>query len=72
MDSLNLNVWQHRRFRGQLKSTHDARTYRRTLGVADWRGGGDLVSARESLHMANLHQICRFCEAPSVLKQSLC
>ena len=57
---------------GQLKSPHGARTYRRTLGVVDWRGGGDLASASESLLVAKPHQICRFCEALSVLKQPIC
>jgi hypothetical protein len=33
MDTLTLTYWQRRRLEQQLKSTHDARAYRRTLAV---------------------------------------
>lgn len=35
MDSLNLNAWQRRRLRRQLRATHDARLYRRTLAILE-------------------------------------
>src|SRR5262245_31791906 len=35
MDSLRLNAWQRRRLRRQLRVTHDARLYRRTLAILE-------------------------------------
>jgi transposase len=35
MDRLKLNGWQRRRLRRQLRATHDARLYRRTLAILE-------------------------------------
>ena len=35
MDSFTMNAWQRRRLRRQLRATHDARLYRRTLAILE-------------------------------------
>jgi transposase len=44
MGSLTLTTWQRRRLEQQLRSTHDARVYRRTLAVLE-AARGEPVSA---------------------------
>jgi transposase len=44
MVSLTLTTWQRRRLEQQLRSTHDARVYRRTLAILD-AARGESVSA---------------------------
>ena len=39
MDTLTLTYWQRRRLEQQLRSTHDARVYRRTLAVLEVASG---------------------------------
>jgi transposase len=39
MDTLTLTYWQRRRLEQQLRATHDARVYRRTLAVLDVAAG---------------------------------
>src|SRR4051794_11805928 len=48
MDTLTLTYWQWRRLERQLRSTHDARVYRRTLAVLEVASGqpAGLVASR--------------------------
>src|SRR3954453_11341060 len=57
MSRLKLTHWQRRRLRQQLKSTSDARTYRRTLAVLELdrgRSAADIAAmlgvTRQSVH----------------------
>jgi len=43
MDTLALTAWQRRRLQQQLRATHDARVYRRTLAVLEVARGELLV-----------------------------
>jgi len=40
MGTLTLTTWQRRRLERQLRDTHDARVYRRTLAVLEVARGG--------------------------------
>jgi transposase len=49
MDHLNLNAWQRRRLRRQLRATRDARTYRRTLAILEVDRGRSVRDVATSL-----------------------
>src|SRR3954454_1727874 len=51
MDTLTLTFWQRRRLEGQLRSTHDARVYRRTLALLEVASGQPVASVAERLRV---------------------
>jgi transposase len=51
MDTLTLTHWQRRRLEQQLRSTHDARVYRRTLAVLDVADGEAVSSVARRLRV---------------------
>ncbi len=44
MTTLTLTTWQRRRLEQQLRDTHDARVYRRTLAVLEVAQGQSVAS----------------------------
>src|SRR5215218_6179494 len=51
MDTLTLTYWQRRRLEQQLRSTHDARVYRRTLAVLEVASGEPVPSVARRLRV---------------------
>src|SRR5258707_3451069 len=51
MDNLTLTYWQRRRLEQQLRSTHDARVYRRTLAVLEVASGQSVGSVASRLRV---------------------
>lgn len=51
MDALTLTYWQRRHLERQLRSTRDARVYRRTLAVLDVARGEPVASAARRLRV---------------------
>jgi transposase len=51
MDTLTLTYWQRRRLEQQLRSTHDARVYRRTLAVLEVASGQPVGSVAGRLRV---------------------
>ena len=51
MDTLTLTYWQRRRLEQQLRSTHDARVYRRTLAVLEVAPGEPVASVARRLRV---------------------
>src|SRR5262249_44495298 len=51
MDSLTLSTWQRRRLEHQLKATHDARLYRRTLAVLEVGCGRPIAEVARTLRV---------------------
>lgn len=51
MESLTLTTWQRQRLEHQLRSTHDARVYRRTLAILEIAGGEAVTSVARRLRV---------------------
>jgi transposase len=51
MDTLTLTFWQQRRLGQQLRNTHDARVYRRTLAILEVASGEPVVSVARRLRV---------------------
>jgi transposase len=51
MDILTLTYWQRRRLEQQMRSTHDARVYRRTLAVLEVASGESVPSVARRLRV---------------------
>ena|SRR5438128_2271090 len=51
MDTLTLTFWQQRRLEQQLRSTHDARVYRRTLAILEVASGEAVSSVARRLRV---------------------
>src|SRR5947209_2131810 len=51
MDPLTLTYWQRRRLEQQLRATHDARVYRRTLAVLEVASGESVPSVAHRLRV---------------------
>ena len=49
METITLTAWQQRLLQRQLRATHDARLYRRTLAVLDVAAGEPVASAAHRL-----------------------
>jgi transposase len=50
-DTLTLTFWQQRRLEQQLRSTHDARVYRRTLAILEVAAGEPVASVARRLRV---------------------
>src|SRR5688572_23128889 len=53
MESLTLTTWQRRRLERQLRSTHDARLYRRTLAILEATRGEAVSSVARRLRVTS-------------------
>src|SRR6516165_4700580 len=51
MDTLTLTYWQRRHLEQQLRSTHDARVYRRTLAILEVASGEPVGSVAHRLRV---------------------
>jgi transposase len=51
MDTLTLTFWQQRRLEQQLRDTHDARVYRRTLAILEVAAGESVSSVARRLRV---------------------
>jgi transposase len=68
MDTLTLTYWQRRRLEQQLRSTHDARIFRRTLAILEVAAGEPVPAVARRLRVtprAVYHWIAAYADDPS-------
>lgn len=68
MDTLTLTFWQRRRLEQQLRSTHDARVYRRTLAILEVASGEAVSSVARRLRVTPrsvYHWVAAYSRDPS-------